>query len=286
MDYEDGSVSSSLQPAYILHYHEYQESSYIVDAFTLNHGRVALIAKSARNSRPSIRALYQPFRPLLISWVGAGDLRTLTGIEDSGSALHLERVRLACGYYINELILRLLGKDQRHDSVFALYSMALSELTQADVDHERVLRSFELQVLDALGVLPVLSHCTADGSPVVPETKYLYHPANAIAVPVEGSAGLGLLKEKHRMGVDVAQGESTRNLGSSSLTPSIHADGITRDEGVSVQGQTLIAMEQLNFDSVSTLQECRQLMRAIVRLHIGEKPLKSRELFKALAGTS
>ncbi len=284
MDYEEEGVSSSLQPAYILHYHEYQESSYIVDAFTLNHGRVALIAKSARNSRPAIRALYQPFRPLLLSWVGAGELRTLTGIEDSGSALLLERVRLACGYYINELLLRLLGKDQRHESVFALYSMALSELTQPDIDHERVLRSFELQVLDAMGVLPVLSHCTADGSPIEPETQYLYHPANAIAVPVEGSAGLGLLKEKHRMGIDASQGESTRNPGASRVSASVHADGITRDEGVSVQGQTLIVMEQLNFDGASTLQECRQLMRAIVRLHIGEKPLKSRELFKTLAG--
>ncbi len=286
MDYEDDSVSSSVQPAYILHYHEYQESSYIVDAFTLNHGRVALIAKSARNSRPSIRALYQPFRPLLLSWVGAGELRTLTGIEDSGAALNLERVRLACGYYINELTLRLLGKDQRNESVFALYSMALAELTQPEIDHERVIRSFELQVLDAMGVLPVLSHCTADGSPIVPETQYLYHPANAIAVPIEGSAGLGLLKERHRLGVTVAQGGSTRNTGATtSLTPSIHADGITLDEGISVKGQTLIAMEQINFDSTSTLQECRQLMRAIVRLHIGERPLKSRELFKTLAGT-
>lgn len=286
MDSQDTSVSTSLQPAYLLHYHEFQESSYIVDAFTLHHGRVALIAKSARNSRPAIRSLYQPFRPLLLSWVGSGELRTLTGIEDSGAAITLERVRLACGYYINELLLRLLGKDQQHEHVFALYSLALSELSQADIDHERVLRCFELQVLDALGLLPVFSHCTADGSPIVPDTEYLYHPANAIAVPIEGSVGLGLLKEKHRMGIDGPLASSTINYGTSSSSPSIHADGITLDEGVRVRGQTLIAMEQLNFDTDTTLQECRLIMRRIVRLQIGERPLKSRELFKTLAGES
>ncbi|MFK8078729.1 MAG: DNA repair protein RecO [Granulosicoccus sp.] len=264
----DGSVSTSLQPGYILHYREYQESSFIVDAFTLTHGRVALMAKSARNSRPQIRALYQPFRPLLLSWVGAGDLRTLTGIEESGDALGLEDVRLACGYYLNELVLRLLGKDQPQDSVFAFYSLALSELEQTGISFEIILRTFELQLLDILGVLPNLPRCTPDGARVLPEGEYLYHPANAVAVPVPGSAGLGLLREKHR---------TTHN------SPSIHPDGLTPDDGVRVHGKTLIAMHELDFNDTQVLGECRQLMRQILRIQLGDKPLKSRELFTALA---
>lgn len=263
----DGSVSTSLQPGYILHYREYQESSFIVDAFTLTHGRVALMAKSARNSRPQIRALYQPFRPLLLSWVGAGDLRTLTGIEESGAALELLDVRLACGYYINELILRLLGKDQPQDEVFAFYSLALSELEQIDISYEIVLRTFELQLLDMLGVLPNLPYCTPDGAQVIAEHEYSYHPANALAVPVQDTAGLGLLKEKHRSGG----------------IPLAHPDGMTSDDGVRIHGKTLIAMHELDFSDAEVLGQCRTLMRQILRIQLGDKPLKSREYFAALA---
>ncbi|MFK7857836.1 MAG: DNA repair protein RecO [Granulosicoccus sp.] len=266
----DGSVSTSLQPGYILHYREYQESSFIVDAFSMTHGRIALMAKSARNSRPQIRALYQPFRPLLLSWVGSGELRTLTGIEESGAALALSDVRLACGYYINELVLRLLGKDQPQDSVFAFYSLALSELEQVDISYEIVLRTFELQLLDILGVLPNLPFCTPEGAQVMPEREYLYHPANAVAVPVQGSAGLGLLKEKHR---------------TTAKSPSIHPDGLTPDDGVRVHGKTLIAMHELDFSDAQVLGECRTLMRQILRIQLGDKPLKSRELFTTLAAT-
>ncbi|MFT5046111.1 MAG: DNA repair protein RecO (recombination protein O), partial [Porticoccaceae bacterium] len=212
----DGSVSSSLQAAYILHYREFQESSFIVDAFTLTHGRIALVAKSARNSKPRTRALYQPFRPLLLSWVGAGDLRTLTGIEESGQALDLADAELACAYYLNELVLRLAGKDQPQPTIFAYYSMALDQLASQTISIQEVLRTFEVQLLDGLGVLPNFAYCTGDGSAVDPSREYRYHPANAIAVVtnraafVQGSdepvqdanhnAYLGIQKEKHRLG--------------------------------------------------------------------------------------
>lgn len=274
------SVSTSLQPGYILHYREFQESSYIVDAFTLTHGRVAMVAKSARNSRPQIRALYQPFRPLLLSWVGGGDLRTLTGIEESGAALPLADVQLACGYYINELVLRLLGNDQPQDQVFAYYSLALSELAQAAVPYEVVLRCFELQLLEVMGVLPDLPYCTPDAAAVLPEREYLYHPANAVAVPVQGSEGLGFLKEKHRMGAMSGTGSAEHT----NRSPSVHPDGMTLDDGVRVHGKTLIAMSELDFSDALVLNECRKLMRQILRIQLGDKPLKSRELFSVLAG--
>ena len=275
------STSTSLQPAYILHYREYQESSFIVDAFTLTHGRVALMAKSARQSRPQVRALYQPFRPLLLSWVGSGDLRTLTGIEESGAALELQDVRLACGYYINELVLRLLGKDQAQDQVFAYYAMALSELEQQHLNYESVLRTFELQLLEVLGVVPDFLRCTPDASEVLAERQYLYHPANAVAVPVQGSDGLGLLKEKHRLG----DGITRTNGDVTSHSPSIHPDGITPDDGVRIHGKTLIAMNEMNFGDESVLAECRGLMKQILRIQLGDRPLKSRELFATLAGS-
>ncbi len=271
----DGSVSTTLQAVYILHYKEWQETSFIVDAFSLVHGRIALVARSARNSKPRTRALYQPFRPLLVSWVGAGDLRTLTGIEESGEAFDMQDAELACAYYLNELVLRLLGKDQPHPMLFAHYSLAMAQLATKSLSVQEVLRTFELQLLDALGVLPNLARCTSDGSAIDANREYRYHPANAIAVVTNTSAAsddgsLGIQKEKHRMGA----GDS-RN-------PSIQADGMTPDEGVLVSGATLIALSDLDFSEPLVLEEAKQLMRRILRVHLGDRPLRSRELFDSL----
>lgn len=270
----EGSISTSLQAGYILHYTQWQETSFIVDAFTLEHGRIALIAKSARASKPRVRALYQPFRPLLISWVGVGDLRTLTGIEESGQALRMADAPLACAYYINELVLRLLGKDHPQPMIFAHYALALSELDSQQVSMEVVLRTFELQLLEALGILPNLANCTPDGSDVDPDVEYRFHPANAVAVPQSGSshaAIYGIQKEKTLMG----EGDS-RNA-------SIHPDGMTADKGILVSGATLMAMAQLDFHSADALGEAKKIMRPLLRVQLGDRPLKSRELFEALA---
>lgn len=275
----DESVSTSLQPAYILHYTEWQESSYIVDAFTLSHGRISMMAKSARASRPQVRALYQPFRPLLLSWVGHSDMRTLTGIEEAGASVQLADVELACGYYINELVMRLVGKDQPQTEVFAHYVVALSDLgaigEPGQPVMEAVLRTFELQLLDALAVLPDLARCTPNSSPIQADREYRYHPANAIAIVQnqrqDADLSLGIQKEKTRMG----EGDSR--------DPSLHADGMTLDEGTLVSGRTLLALSALELDDPDVLQEARGLMRRILRVHLGDRPLRSRELFESLA---
>jgi len=275
----DDSISTSLQPAYILHYTEWQESSYIVDAFTLSHGRISMMAKSARASRPQIRALYQPFRPLLLSWVGHSDMRTLTGIEEAGAGVQLADVALACGYYINELVLRLVGKEQPQTEVFAHYVVALGDLgalgEPGQPAMEAVLRMFELQLLDALAVLPDLARCTPNSAPIEIDRDYRYHPANAIAIAqnraLDADLSLGIQKEKTRMG----EGDSR--------DPSLHADGMTLDEGIRVSGRTLLALAALELDDSQVLQEARRLMRQILRVQLGDKPLRSRELFESLA---
>ncbi|MFK7892504.1 MAG: DNA repair protein RecO [Granulosicoccus sp.] len=258
----------ALQPGYILHHSEFRESSLIIDAFILNHGCVSMVARGARKSRPSIRELYQPFRPLLLSWVGDEGLRTLTGIEESGPALPLVAAELACAYYLNELLLRLLPKDQSYEHVFAHYALALSELVDSPLSYEVVLRSFEVQLLNALGVMPDLSHATVDGTKVRADRDYLYHAANATAVSEEPIEAMHLLKDKDN--------PAARN------SLAIHPDGVTEDPGIPVSGNTLIALSELNFDNPATLTEARALMRRIIQLQLGDKPLKSRELFTTL----
>ena len=125
-----GSGDTVLQAAYVLHYTPFRDTSFIVDFFTLEQGRIGLVARGARSAKSRTRALYQPFRPVLVTWIaGKGDLHTLTGIEESGPALDMGNSALACGYYLNELVLRLVGKSQAMPELFAHYALALANLS-------------------------------------------------------------------------------------------------------------------------------------------------------------
>lgn len=98
----------ALQPAYVLHRIPFQNTSFIVDFFTVDYGRVRAVAKGARGAKSRSRSILQPFQPLLISLSGRSDLKTLTGVEPMHEALRLEATRLFSGLYVNELLARLL----------------------------------------------------------------------------------------------------------------------------------------------------------------------------------
>ena len=263
------SAEVRLEPAWILHTTARGDTSLVLDLFTLGHGRQALMARSARAARPAIRALYQPFRPLLVSWAGEGSVRTLIGIEESGRAHALEGSALACAYYCNELVLRLLGKDESQAELFAHYSLALAEL-------ERTLRTFELQLLSAIGTLPDFEFAVRGGARGEPERRYRYHVSNAIAVPVRDATTYGRLKPE-RPGLDDGPGIADGDA-------AWHADGVTPDEGVEVAGTTLLAMARLDFSDPAVRAEARPLMKRVLHGQLGGRGLNSRALFGALGG--
>ena len=254
----------SLQAGYLLHYKQYGDTNFIVDFFSFNHGRVSLLAKGARSSQPRTRALYQPFRPLLLSWWGDHELRTLTGIEESGQAHKLEGAALPCGYYLNEIILRLLAKDQPQPTLFAHYGLALSELADNPDNLQPVLRRFELQLLDTLGLMPNFAQCRSDGEALEAEERYLFYPGSnqAVLVPTDNEY-IAIPKQKVPDAV-------------------YHADGETLDVGVPVSGKTLIALAEFDIDDTQVLKEIKPLMRRLLQVHLGDKPLNSRELFSSL----
>jgi len=255
----------SLQAGYLLHYTRYGDANFIVDFFSLDHGRIALLAKGARSSKPRARALYQPFRPLLISWWGNQELRTLTGIEESGASTNLEGAALPCGYYLNEIIIRLLQKDQPQPNLFAHYSLALSQLAESPDAPELVLRSFELQLLESLGLLPDFASCRADGQAIAEDEKLLFYPGSnqAVLVPDDDTKYMAIPKTKTPEAV-------------------YHADGETLDVGVPVSGRTLNRLAAFDIDDKQVLAEIKPLMRRLLRMHLGDKPLNSRELFSSL----
>jgi len=222
------------------------------------------MAKGARSSKPRTRALYQPFRPLLISWWG-NQVRTLTGIEESGASLNLEGSALPCGYYLNEIILRLVQKDQPHQTLFAHYALALAQLSENPDDLEVTLRSFEMQMLEALGLLPDIANCRSDGEPISDDEQFLFYPGSnqCVLVPGDEVQHIAIPKQKKPKAV-------------------YHSDGVTLDVGVPVSGRTLNRLAAFDIDDKSVLSEIKPLMRRLLQVHLGDKPLNSRELFASL----
>ncbi len=192
------------QPAFVLHSYPYKETSLIVDMFSREFGRVALVAKGAKRPHSALRGVLQTFQPLSVSWSGKAEVRTLTGAEWVGGLLPLEKSALLCGFYLNELIVKLLARDDPHPALFDLYIAALNQLAH-DEAAPIVLRKFELGLMRQTGIAGDLSRCTSSGDEVVADQLYvvdpergprLAHPADAWP-KVSGSTLLDMAREDY-----------------------------------------------------------------------------------------
>lgn len=144
----------SLEPAYLLSVRPYSDTSLLVEAFTRDHGRVGLVARGARGPRSRLRGLLQPLQPLLLSWQQSGELGTLTAAEAHGPAPALPGEKVFYGWYLNELVLKLLARSDPHPGLFERYAAALPQL--AGADYEVALRLFEKHLLGEIGYGVVL----------------------------------------------------------------------------------------------------------------------------------
>jgi DNA repair protein RecO (recombination protein O) len=162
------------EPAYVLHTYPYMETSLIVEIFTRGHGRVAVLARGARRPRSAMRGVLLSFHPLRLSW-SAGELGNLISAEWSGALNPLGGRSLMCGFYLNELLLRLLPRDDPHEGLFDFYGQALRGLSQGDAQ-ATVLRTFEKRMLAELGYAPLLEREAASGAPIDPGQRYVYEP--------------------------------------------------------------------------------------------------------------
>ncbi|MBZ0070222.1 MAG: DNA repair protein RecO [Thiohalobacteraceae bacterium] len=178
------SHPTQLQPGYILHQRPYRDTSLLLEVFTRDHGRLGLVARGARGPRGRNRGLLQPFQPLLLSWSGRGELGTLTGIETAGAARHLPGAVLYSGFYLNELLLRLLQRLDPHPALHAAYAQALVALPDAT---PRALRLFEKTLLEELGYGLLLDHEAHSGAPVEPGAWYIYELESGPARTVQHS---------------------------------------------------------------------------------------------------
>src|ERR1700679_3538600 len=118
------------QPAFVLHSYPYRETSMVVEVFSRDYGRVALLAKGAKRPRSALRGLLLSFQPLTVAWSGKNELRMLHKADWSGGQPLLRGPALMCGFYLNELLLKLLVRDDAHDRLFDRYREALSQLAR------------------------------------------------------------------------------------------------------------------------------------------------------------
>ncbi len=156
----------------VLHSYAYRETSLILDLFTRDHGRLSVVARGARRPTSSLRTVLLPFQPLQLSWFGKSELKTLHKAEWVGGVRMLAGEALICGYYLNELLLALLPKEDPTPALFEHYLAALWRLSQGEA-LAPVLREFELTLLMQTGYGLTLD-CTADGEPVQSGRVYRY----------------------------------------------------------------------------------------------------------------
>jgi DNA repair protein RecO (recombination protein O) len=169
----DGRVIG--QPGFVLHSYPYKETSLIIDMFTRDHGRVGVVAKGAKRPFSKLRGVLQTFQPLSVSWSGKSELRTLIDAEWVGGMLPLERTALLCGFYLNELLVKLLARDDRHPALFDHYVSTLNQLAHGE-PAQIVLRKFERALLKETGVAADLSRSTVTRSQLTLEGMYVVDP--------------------------------------------------------------------------------------------------------------
>lgn len=161
------------EQAFVLHSYPFRETSLILDVFSRRHGRLAIVARGARRPRSALRGVLMNFQPLLLSWFGKGEVRTLHGAEWQGGQPYLQGTALMCGFYLNELLLNLLARDDPHEHLFDYYRATLYRLAH-ETDHAATLRCFEKHLLQELGYALVLEREAGDGKAIQAELCYRY----------------------------------------------------------------------------------------------------------------
>ena len=162
------------EPAYVLHRYDWSESSLILEVFTRHYGRIALVARGAKKPSSNFRPILLPLQPLHVAFGGDAEIRMLRSAEWQGGHIMPTGEALLSGYYLNELLMRLLARDDPHPVLFDAYAATVQLLASQSVDTLQVaLRAFELRLLRDIGLLPTLDAQTATLAPLAPQTPYV-----------------------------------------------------------------------------------------------------------------
>lgn len=227
------------QQSYVLHSYPFRETSLLVEVFSRNFGRLALVARGARRPRSALRGQLLSFQPLQLSWFGKSELRTLHKAEWQGGLPLLQGMALICGFYVNELLVKLLQRDDPHEALFQYYEETLHALSQRETtpDYAAILRRFEQRLLKELGYALTLGHDAETGKAIEPAESYFFQIEKG---PLAGA----------RAG----------------------------QNGVQLLGKTLLDMVADDYADLLTQQQSKTLMRALINHYLGGETLHTRQL--------
>jgi DNA repair protein RecO (recombination protein O) len=179
------------EPAYVLHRYDWSESSLILEVFSRHHGRVAVVAKGAKRPSSNFRPVLLPLQPLHVAFGGDAEIRTLKSAEWVGGQVMPTGDALLSGYYLNELLLRLVARDDPHPALFDAYASTVQVLASAHQEAlQPALRAFELLLLREAGFLPSLDVQTATLAPLEAAAEYSLRPEGGLVEAREPGASL------------------------------------------------------------------------------------------------
>ena len=208
-------TAQHLSPAFLLHRRPYSNHALLVECYTPGEGRFPAIARGARGGKREGAALLQPFVPLLIRCSGRGEVRTINRYEAASAPVELRGRALYCGFYLNELIMRLTQRHDPHEQLFGVYVDTLKRLAGAAL-LEPVLRRFEVNMLDILGYGLLLDREADTDVPLEPDRRYHYLLEQGPVPAREGEPGAirgaTLLALHHQIDPDVEQLHEARWL--------------------------------------------------------------------------
>jgi DNA repair protein RecO (recombination protein O) len=232
-------MKTELHACFLLHSRPYRETSLLLDVFSSQYGRVSLVARGAKRRNNIQSLLLQPGRKLNISWSMKRELGTMISVEANGPCNTLKGTRLISCFYMNELLVRMLHRDESHPELFNIYEESMLQL-DTKYPEDRVLRIFEKHLLKSLGYGLNLEHDVESGDNIVSEFEYFYR------------INFGPVRKK------------PKNV-----------------KCLSISGKTLCALAKENDWSDKISRESKALFRRILADYTGDKPLGSRELYKA-----
>ena len=230
----------------MLHRYDWSESSLILEVFTRRQGRIALVARGAKKPSSNFRPVLLPLQRLHVAFGGDAEIRNLKSAEWQGGHVMPTGDALLSGYYLNELLMRLLARDDPHPALFDAYAVTVELLASQNIDTLAVaLRAFELRLLRDIGLLPTLDAQTATLLPLEPETAYVLVP----------EAGLREAHDDDRASLLGAQWLGLQQA---------LAAGATFSDTVQA--------------CMSSISELKPQLRALLHYHCGVKVLKTRQL--------
>lgn len=179
----------------MLHRYDWSESSLILEVFTRHHGRIALVAKGAKRPSSNFRPVLLPLQPLRLTYGGDAEIRTLKSAEWVGGHVMPTGEALLSGYYVNELLLRLLARDDAHEALFDAYAGVVEVLAGEHVGAQAAtqaaaLRAFELLLMREAGLLPSLDAETLTLVPLSAKARYTLVPEAGLRQSEDGEAAL------------------------------------------------------------------------------------------------